>query len=270
MNYSKFSHEQLIKELEKLQIQLKKAKNNFNDFLNAIPEAAFLINANGKVIASNNITANRVKMNQVDFIGSIAYDSVPAEVAKHRKKMVNKVIQSKEPVCFEDEREGKTINNCMMPVFDENGKVVRLAIIGLDITQRVAMEKELRKSEDRFLTITEEISDWIWQVDKSGVYTYSNAKVKDLLGYNAKEIVGITLFDLMAKDEAKRVKKFFKTIVSQKQIIENFENTVIHKKGNEVVLICPSCDKTKDDDGNYKCECGSDYVDSKLLKWIKD
>ena len=53
-------------------------------------------------------------------------------------------------------------------------------------------ENALRESEERYRTLTERTSDWIWEVDRNGIYTYSSPKVKDLLGYDTDEVVGKT------------------------------------------------------------------------------
>lgn len=63
-----------------------------------------------------------------------------------------------------------------------------------------AMTKDaLRKSEERFRSLVETTSDWVWEVDKNGVSTYASPKVRDLLGYELKELMGKTPFDLMPR-----------------------------------------------------------------------
>ena len=62
----------------------------------------------------------------------------------------------------------------------------------------------LGDSEERFRTLVETTSDWIWEVDANGVYTYASPKVQDLLGYAPEEVVGKTPFDFMPPDEAEK------------------------------------------------------------------
>jgi len=40
--------------------------------------------------------------------------------------------------------------------------------------------------------------------------------------------------------------------------------------GKKKMVICPKCDKLKKDDGKNICECGENFIDSKLLKWVED
>ena len=104
------------------------------------------------------------------------------------------------------------------------------------IIEREETEQTLRKSEQKFRNLTETTSDLIWEVNKNGKYTYVNPKVKDMLGYDQKEVIGKTPFDFMPPQEAGRVKDLFKDIVDSRQSFAELENTNIHKDGRYVVL----------------------------------
>ncbi len=98
------------------------------------------------------------------------------------------------------------------------------------------MEEALHEIEERFRSLIETASDWIWEVDNDGVYTYASPKVKDLLGYEPDEVIGKTAFDMKPLDEAKRVRNIFREVVASKQPIERLENVNLHKDGHSVVL----------------------------------
>ena len=77
-----------------------------------------------------------------------------------------------------------------------------------EIKEHQRAEEALRKSRERFRSLTEVTSDWIWEVDENGFYTYSSPKLFEILGYGTEEIVGKTPFDFMPPAEAKRLFKF--------------------------------------------------------------
>ena len=94
----------------------------------------------------------------------------------------------------------------------------------------------LKESEERFRALVETTSDWIWEVDAHGVYTYASPKVKELLGYLPEEIIGKTPFDFMPPEEAARVGQQFAEIAAAQRPFERLENTNLHKDGRRVVL----------------------------------
>jgi two-component system, cell cycle sensor histidine kinase and response regulator CckA len=120
---------------------------------------------------------------------------------------------------------------------DEGGVPTGIVGITRDITERKRVEEELKNSEARFRDISENIADWIWEVDAEGKYTFASGKVESILGYSAEELLGKTPFDFMAPEEVQRVGSLFAEIVSNKQIILDLENWNIAKDGRRVCLL---------------------------------
>lgn len=105
-----------------------------------------------------------------------------------------------------------------------------------DITERKKIEEVLRKSEDKFRSIAETISDWIWEVDSEGKYIYTNPRSKDILGYEPAEIIGKTPFDFMPHEEAEHHRKIFNDAVKTPHSLRVIENINFHKNGSIVIL----------------------------------
>ena len=120
-----------------------------------------------------------------------------------------------------------------------------------DITQRKKTEDALERSEERFRTLIETTSDWIWEVDENAVYTYTSPKVRELLGYDPQEIIGKTPFDLMPEEEAKRVNNLFDNIVREHQAFDRLENINCRRDG-ELIVLETSGVPVFDTDGEFK------------------
>ncbi len=105
-----------------------------------------------------------------------------------------------------------------------------------EITQRKRAEEALRESKERFRNLVETTSDWVWEVDQNGVYTYVNPIVGELLGYDVDEVLGKTPFDFMPPREAERIGAYFESIVASQEPITNLENINVHKDGHLVYL----------------------------------
>jgi PAS domain S-box-containing protein len=119
---------------------------------------------------------------------------------------------------------------------DDVGNIIGGIEVFEDITDRKNIQEQLEASAQRFKNLIESTSDWVWEVDKDGVYTYVSPKIKDLLGYEPDEVVGKTPFDFIVEDDMERVSEFFKKKVISKEPFFNLENTNRHKDGHLVVL----------------------------------
>lgn len=120
-------------------------------------------------------------------------------------------------------------------LIEEDGKELAIAVVR-DITRSRQAEKDIRASEEKFQSLVESTSDWIWEVDANGVYTYASPRIKDLLGYEPDEVVGKTPFDLMTEGDKKRIGRLFGAIIQARKPFSGIENINLHKDGHEVIL----------------------------------
>lgn len=108
--------------------------------------------------------------------------------------------------------------------------------LGREITEHKQAEEELRKSESRFRALVETTSDWVWEVDQNGRYTYVSPKVKDLLGYEPEEIIGKSPLQLMPPDETERLASLFGDITKEQKPFARVENINLNKNKQQIVL----------------------------------
>lgn len=115
-----------------------------------------------------------------------------------------------------------------------------------DITEHKRVQDALKRSEERFRNLVETTSDWIWEVDEQGRYTYVSPRVREILGYGPEELVGKAPFDFMPPDEALRVKNLFNRHAERKLPFAVVVNVNLHKNGSAVMLetsAVPFCDE---------------------------
>ena len=105
-----------------------------------------------------------------------------------------------------------------------------------DITERKKNQELLRQSEEKFRALVESTSDWIWEIDQNGKYTYASPSVETLLGYTPQEVLGKSPFDFMPPEESQRLGAVFQKIVSEQAPILALENTNACKDGTTKVL----------------------------------
>ncbi len=104
--------------------------------------------------------------------------------------------------------------------------------------QHLKREQALRQeSEKRLQDIAHSMADWIWETDQHNRYVFSSTGASHILGYDPKEMLGKTPFDLMPPEEAQRVKPIFQKIASAKAPIKDLENWALNKDGERVCLL---------------------------------
>lgn len=108
--------------------------------------------------------------------------------------------------------------------------------VDIDITARKRAEIGLQTSEARFRSLVEISSDWVWEVNEYGFFTYASPKVFDILGYTPQEILGKTPLDLLPTEEGKRLLEVLNSFIIEKQQFKNLENIKSHKNGHSVIM----------------------------------
>lgn len=111
-----------------------------------------------------------------------------------------------------------------------------IGIINWEAQENERRAMELAMSEGRLRGLIETTNDWVWEMDSECRYTYASPRVREILGYEPEEILGKRPFELMAPEEAIRVKEAFGQVIAEKRSFNNLINTNLRKDGTTVVL----------------------------------
>jgi PAS domain S-box-containing protein/putative nucleotidyltransferase with HDIG domain len=105
-----------------------------------------------------------------------------------------------------------------------------------DVTDRRRAEEAILASEERFRNLVEATSDWVWETDPSGSYTYASSKACEVLGYEVSEIVGRSIFDFMPSRESSRFARTFKSHAEKREPFAFLETSRQRKDGKVIVM----------------------------------
>ncbi len=159
-----------------------------------------------------------------DYVGKVKYAQISKKGTgtvetrwKHKDGRIIDILLSSTPLDPKDLTKGVTFT-------------------ATDITELKTVERALRNSELRFRALVETSSDWIWEVDREGRFTYSSPNVTDILGYTPKDLIGKKPLDLMSPQEAQKRTPPFNRVLRNKKAFKGFVSIQLHKKGHAVIL----------------------------------
>jgi PAS domain S-box-containing protein len=100
-----------------------------------------------------------------------------------------------------------------------------------DITEKKRAEQALRRSEQRFRDIAENTSEWIWEVDAQGIYTYASPVIRKMLGYEPEEVLGRHFYELHPPDQRDKEKETVFSVFAGKKPFREYRHSVLRKDG---------------------------------------
>jgi PAS domain S-box-containing protein len=115
--------------------------------MDGIPESLLLLDRNGIILDANSVLARMLRKSKEELIGAYAYDFIDPAAALLRKSKIDEVFLTGRPVSFEDVRAGTYFENIVNPVLAKDGKVEKVAIIAIDITERKRAEAALHDAK---------------------------------------------------------------------------------------------------------------------------
>ncbi len=164
----------------------------------------------------------------------------PADSAKNmaglRKATANTTINCEANTHLHKNGRRVILETSGMAYADSTGRLSGFRGVSRDITERIEAEVALKESEERFRNLVETTSDWIWEADTEGNYTYVSPQIIDRLGYTPAELIGKHFSKTMPTKEAHGKTTFFADIVEQGAPIHSLVNINRHKDGRIVVL----------------------------------
>jgi len=216
------------------------SEKKYHTIVENMSDVVYLVDVTGKILFITSSAKSLTGYEQSEMIGHNIQEFTCEKDFKHALNNIRYAISEKKPTSNEYRLLHKDGNIVWMqtttrPVI-EGDNVVALQGSFRDITEYKKTEEALRVSEQKFRLLVETSSDWIWEVNVDGIYTYASPQVMDLIGYSPEEVVGRKPFDFMAPDESVRVTETFSAFVLERKAFAGIENVNIRKDGRRVVL----------------------------------
>ena len=179
-----------------------RARETARALLNAPTDSALLLDAEGRVLAANDSAVRAFRTEVESFVGSSIFAWFRPETAESERRRLNEILRSGRPIRYEDRRGERFFDTHLYPVFDVEGRVIRVAIFSLDMTEIKKTEEELRRTQDELSRYSRDLERQVRQRTReiTGILENTPAVVtiKDreyrytMVGPRFEELFGIT------------------------------------------------------------------------------
>lgn len=131
----------------------------------------------------------------------------------------------------------KRLCNVHITPLDQHSFYILIHVSYEQASDDTLTKKQLETTSYRFKQMAEIGRMFVWEVDLKGNYSYVGPTVKDILGYEAYEMIGKTFYDLHPKKGYDEFKKSLLELMNTNQKIVNLENPIINRDGEIVWLM---------------------------------
>lgn len=254
--------------------ELKSSEERFRKAFITSPDS-LLINrlSDGMYISTNNGFSMLTGFTSDETIGKTFSEINIWEDMSDLKKMVYRVIKEGFVSNLEAKlrmKDGSIRTGLLSASIIDFKGVEHILTIIRDIEEIKLTQDALKESEERFKQVAETAGEWIWEVDKDGLYTYSSPAVEKVLGYLPEEIIGkLHFYDLFSPETRESLKNEAFKVFEMKEKFFHFQNKNLRKDGKIIILETTGTPIT-DNDGNLLGYRGTDSDVTERLQFIEN
>tara|TARA_R110001583_G_scaffold7720_3_gene37860 strand:+ start:39454 stop:43026 length:3573 start_codon:yes stop_codon:yes gene_type:complete len=247
-----------IEERKENELALSNERSFLKTLLKAIPDPIWLKDTNGVYLLCNSRFEDFFGAKESDIIGKTDFDFLDKNLAtsfiKNDKKVMlsGKTNSNEEILTFSLDAHQEIVNTSKVPIFDKHGKVSGVLGVAQDITSRKALERNLIKERNLFEYYIDTVEAIIISLDLQGNLTLINRKGCELLGYNAKDLIGKNWFEISLGQQQSKQKAYVDFLEMLKGNLESreyVENSIVNKSNKEHLIAWHNA-CIYDDEGN--------------------
>ena len=118
---------------------------------------------------------------------------------------------------------------------NHNGEIIGFRGVGRDVTERRQTEEALRRSEERYRTMLEEMEEGYYETDLAGNFALVNDAMSRILGYSRDELIGMNYRIYTPEEDVKPVFQAYNHVYRTGEPLKRFPMPEIRKDGTRIL-----------------------------------
>lgn len=229
-----------ISEYKRLEEELKRSEERYRSILEEMDETYYEVDLRGHYTFVNDAICRNTGYSREQLIGNSFRMTTFAEDIDKTFKVFNEMYRTGEPVKGLRNRyiakggEIRWVELSAFPIRNEKGEIIGFRGVGEDITRSVKAEEALRRSEERYRTLLEEMDEAYYEVDLRGNFTFCNDALCRLLGYSREELMGLNYRAYTPKEDWDNVYRAYNSVYRTGTTLRWYPMTQLTKDGRTI------------------------------------
>ena len=231
-----------VTEYKKAEETLRQSEGKYRTILESIEHGYFEVDIRGNYTFFNDSMCEIIRYSRDEMMGMNNRQFMDKQNAKKMYQTFNGVYTTGKPAQGFDweliRKDGtkRFVEASVSLVRDAQGKPAGFRGVVRDITERKRAEEKLRRSEEKYRTILENITDGYYEIDLAGNFTFFNDSMCKIGGYTRDEMMGMNNRQYMDKNTAKRVYQTFTKVYTTGKPSRGFDWEFTRKDGTKRIV----------------------------------
>ena len=224
---------------ERLQMieDLRRSEERYRTVLDEMEEAYYELDLSGRLTFFNDALVRKASRSREELMGLEYKSYTPAKDVRRLYEAFSQVYKTGRPLksipiqVVKDDGTILSSEDTILPLRNKAGEIIGFRGVSHDVTERLQMMEALRRSEERYRTMLDEMEEAYYEVDFNGNFTFFSDALCRQLGYSRAEIMGMNYKLYIPPENAKRVFEVYNNVFRTGEPHKSFASSQIKKDG---------------------------------------
>lgn len=223
-----------LTEIMESQKRLKQSEEKYRLIVENQTDLIAKLDVNGKFVYASPTYIDIFKIDDVKRLDNLYTNFIHPDDKKATIKQLRKIFHPPYRIHHENRmltQEGYRWYSWIdHAILDEKGRIKNFLTVGRDITSLKETEAKLKKSEEKYRLIVENQTDYMYVLDKNGIYTFVSPSYTELFDRKQGDLFQPKVNERVEKEDLRRMRKVWRKIFKPPHQT-TYEHHILSNKG---------------------------------------